>query len=466
MEILLNVCLAIFAGMIIARVIEPLGLPSVTGYLVAGVLIGPYCLGHLSDLIGFGFGSMEEVETLQLVSKVALGFIAFSIGSEFRLEHLRHIGKQATVIAIFQAIAATVLVDGVLIALHFLLPDVIPLPAALVLGAIATATAPAATIMVIKQYKAKGPLTSILLPIVALDDAVGLIVFAISFGIAGALVSGELSIFSILVNPLLEIIGSLLVGAIFGFILAKIMDIFHRRDRRVCLALTFVFMTVAICMKPIVIGPVHFSFSSLLTCMMLGTVFCNVTTLKRSTTVMEETDHWTNIVFVIFFVISGAELELDVFLQWGVVLAGVLYILARSAGKYFGARISAKVVGCSDTIQKNLGITLLPQAGVALGMAVTAQSLGGDVGNLVRNITLMAVLIYELGGPLLTKMALIRAGEITPENAKPKLQTVKKAQAEAARIAAQQETTTYTPCDSDQTDDANHSVGNASTPKR
>ncbi|MBO5269142.1 MAG: cation:proton antiporter [Clostridia bacterium] len=451
MEVLLNICLAIFAGLIIARLIEPLGLPSVTGYLVAGVLIGPYCLGRLSDFIGFGFGTMEEVESLQLISKIALGFIAFSIGSEFRLEHLRHIGKQATVIAILQAVTATVLVDAALIGLHFLLPDVIPLPAAIVLGAIATATAPAATMMVIKQYKAKGPLTSILLPIVALDDAVGLIVFAVSFGIAKALVVGEIDIFSILVNPMLEIVCSLLLGAIFGFILAKIMNIFHRYDRRVCLALTFVFMTVAICMQSIALGPIHISFSSLLTCMMLGTVFCNVTSVKRSTTVMEETDHWTTIVFVVFFVISGAELELSVFLQWGVVVAGILYIIARSLGKYYGARISSKMMGCSDTIQKYLGITLLPQAGVALGMAVTAQQLGNECGTLVRNITLMAVLIYELVGPLLTKISLIKAGEIAPENAQPKLQTVKKAEAaaaaQAAANAAATQATTYTPCD-------------------
>ena len=435
MEILLNVCLAIFAGLIIARLLEPLGLPSVTGYLLAGVLIGPYCLGRLSDFIGFGFGTMEQVETLQLISKVALGFIAFSIGSEFRLEHLRHIGKQATVIAIFQALAATVLVDGALIALHFAFPDVLPLPAAIVLGAIATATAPAATMMVIKQFKAKGPLTDILLPIVALDDAVGLIVFAVSFGIAKALVSGEIDVFSILVNPLLEIVCSLLLGAIFGFILAKIMNIFHRYDRRICLALAFVFLTVAICMKDFHFlgGRIHLTFSSLLTCMMLGTVFCNVTTRKRSTRVMDETDHWVNIILVTFFVISGAELELDIFLQIGVVITGIVYIIARSLGKYFGARISAKMVGCSDTIQKYLGITLLPQAGVALGMAVTAMQLGGESGSLVRNITLFAVLIYELVGPLFTKISLVHAGEIEPENRKPKLETVKaKMEKEAA----------------------------------
>ena len=438
MEVLLNICLAIFAGLIIARLLEPLGLPSVTGYLLAGVLIGPYCLGHLSEFVGFGFGTMEQVETLQLISKVALGFIAFSIGNEFRLEHLKHIGKQATIIAIFQALAATVLVDGALIALHFAFPDVLPLPAAIILGAIATATAPAATMMVIKQFKAKGPLTNILLPIVALDDAVGLIVFAVSFGIAKAVQSGEIDLFSILVNPLLEIVCSLLLGAIFGFVLAKIMNIFHRYDRRICLALAFVFLTVAICMKDFHFlgGRIHIAFSSLLTCMMLGTVFVNTTTEKRSVRVMDETDHWTNIVLITFFVISGAELELDVFLQIGVVITGIVYIITRSLGKYYGARISAKMVGCGDTIQKYLGITLLPQAGVALGMAVTATQLGGESGSLVRNITLFAVLIYELVGPLLTKIALIHAGEIQPENRKPKLETVKTKMIKEAEAAA------------------------------
>ena len=446
MVILLNISLAILAGLIIARLIEPLGLPSVTGYLVAGVLIGPYCLGRISDLIGFGFSNMETVHSLQLISEVALGFIAFSIGSEFRLDALRQTGKQATVIAIFQAIAATAIVDVALIALHFIFPETISVAAAITLGAIATATAPAATLMVIRQYKAKGPLTSLLLPVVALDDAVGLIVFAISFGIAKGLVSGQVDIFSILVNPLVEIAVSLLVGAFFGFILAKIMDIFHRKDRRVCLAITFVFLTVGLCMTSFSIGHIHVGFSPLLTCMMLGTVFCNVTTLKRSTYVMEETDHWTNVVFVIFFVISGAELELSVFLNVSVVIAGILYIVARSLGKYYGSLFSAKVMKCDPMIQKYLGITLLPQAGVTLGMTITALQLGGTDGALIRNITLFAVLIYELFGPLFTKLSLIAAGEITEENRKPKLETV--AQKQAAEAKKAQEAAQEAPAES------------------
>lgn len=443
MVILLNISLAILAGLIIARLIEPLGLPSVTGYLVAGVLIGPYCLGRLLSFTDIGFSSMADIEALRLISEVALGFIAFSIGQEFRLEELKHTGKQATVIAIVQALTATVLVDAVLIGLHYVYPDAISLPAAITLGAIATATAPAATLMVIRQYKAKGPLTSILLPVVALDDAVGLIVFAVSFGVAKALVSGSPDIYSILVNPLLEIVASFVIGAILGYILSLIMNIFHRRSRRQILGITFVFITVAICMTSFTFGHIHIGFSPLLTCMMLGTMFCNTTSIKRSTTVMEETDHWTNIVFVIFFVISGAELELSVFTNAGVVIAGILYIVARSLGKYFGSLFSAKMVKCAPMIQKYLGITLLPQAGVALGMTITAMQLGTTDGQLIRNITLFAVLIYELFGPLFTKMSLVAAGEIAKEDSKPKLQTVKKAQQIAAAKASEEHAMAY-----------------------
>lgn len=410
MSTLLSVSIALFAGLMMTRLFKPLKLPSVTAYLIAGVLIGPYCVGAL-HIDGVGFTSAAAVSSLSLVSEVALGFIAFSIGNEFRLDELKHTGKQALVIGVLQALAATLFVDLALFAVHLLMPDKLSLSQLITLGSIATATAPAATLMVVRQYKAKGPLTNLLLPIVALDDAVGLIVFAVSFGIAKTLISGSIDLVSILVNPFMEIICSLLLGALMGWILTQLEKMFNSNTNRLNLTIAFVFLTASLSMLDFHIGAVHISFSSLLVCMMLGTVFCNTCPLSHD--LMEGADKWTSPLFALFFVISGAELELGVFADGAIVFIGVVYIIFRSLGKYFGAFSSAKMVHCEPSICKYLGITLLPQAGVALGMCTTAMQLG-EQGRLIRNITLFAVLIYELVGPLLTRQALLAAGDIQP----------------------------------------------------
>ena len=410
MSILLSVSIALLAGLLMTRVFKPFKLPAVTAYLIAGVLIGPYCLGALG-IDGLGLTSMNAAHKLSLVSEVALGFIAFSIGSEFRLEDLKRTGKQTLVIGVFQALAATVLVDLALFVLYLIMPDKISVPQLLTLGAIATATAPAATLMVVRQYKAKGPLTNLLLPIVALDDAVGLIVFAVSFGVAKTLVSGQVDLVSIIVNPLVEIVCSLVLGAIMGWILTQLEKLFNSNTNRLNMTIAFVFLTVSLSMLDFHVGPVHISFSSLLVCMMLGTVFCNICPLSHD--LMEASEKWTAPLSALFFVISGAELELSVFTDIAIVICGVVYIVFRSLGKYFGAYASAKATKCEPKIYKYLGITLLPQAGVALGMCTTAMQLG-EQGNLIRNITLFAVLIYELVGPLMTREALKAAGDIHP----------------------------------------------------
>ncbi len=410
MATLLSVSIALLAGLLMTRAFKPLKLPSVTAYLIAGVLIGPYCLGALG-IDGIGFPTMERVHLLSLISEVALGFIAFSIGNEFRLEDLKKTGKQAFAIGILQAFAATLLVDLALLVVHFIMPDKLSVSQLLTLGAIATATAPAATLMVVRQYKAKGPLTDLLLPIVALDDAVGLIVFAVSFGIAKTLVVGEIDLISILVNPLVEIVCSLLLGAIMGWVLTQLEKLFNSNTNRLNLTIAVVFLTAAISMLDFHVGPVHISFSSLLVCMMLGTIFCNICPLSED--LMGATDKWTSPLFAIFFVISGAELELSVFTDWAIVVIGIVYILFRCLGKYYGTWFSAKLTHCAPQIQKYLGITLFPQAGVALGMCTVAMQLG-EQGTLIRNITLFAVLIYEIVGPLLTRQALTAAGDIKP----------------------------------------------------
>ena len=408
-----------FAGLLMSRVVKPLQLPAVTGYLVAGLLIGPFVLGAL-HIDGLGFTSLEQVDRLKPISEVALGFIAFAIGNEFRISQLKTIGKQATVVAIIQALSATLFVDASLIVLHFLMPDKVTVPVAITLGAVATATAPAATLMVVNQYKAKGPLVDILLPIVALDDAVGLVVFAVSFGIAKSISSGAaVSIISVLLNPLLEVTASFALGTILGLIYTFIEKFFHSRSKRLSVAITFVIFAVAF-------SKLHFSFpgteveigfSSLLVCMMLATVFCNI--CPSSEELMAKTDRWTAPLFILFFVVSGAELDLSVFKYGSVVLIGVVYIVFRSAGKILGAAFSSRLMKCSSTIQKWLGLTLLPQAGVALGMSITVSSQLGQEGRIIRSIILFSVLIYELVGPLLTKIALTNAGEISPKELNP-----------------------------------------------
>ncbi len=412
MSELLSLSVAMFAGLMMTRLLGKLKLPDVTSYLIAGVLIGPCCIGAL-HIPGLGFGSAEELEGLNLISLVSLGFIAFSIGNEFRLSQLRETGRQALVIGVLQAVAATLLVDAALLLVCLVAPHALSVPAAITLGAIAAATAPAATLMVVRQYKAKGPLTDLLLPIVALDDAVGLVLFAVSFGIAEALGSGSVDAFSVAVNPLLEILGSLVLGALAGWVLTLLERLFHSNRNRVAMTIGFVFLTVALSKLDLPLGKATLGFSPLLVCMMLGSVFCNLCPLSDE--IMERADKWSSPLMVLFFVLSGAELELGVFAKLSSVLIGLVYILSRCLGKYFGARESSRMMGCEHKVVKYLGITLWPQAGVALGMCVTAAQLPGD-GPLIRNIVLFAVLVYELAGPVMTKWALTKAGDIKPKS--------------------------------------------------
>ena len=410
MEVLIQLSVCLVGGLMLSRVAKKLNLPAVTAYLVAGLLLGPYCIGALG-VPGFGFESMEAVEVLGIMSQVALGFIAFTIGNEFRLEQLKHMGRQAVVVGIAQAVFTTVLVDIALIVLHFINPELISISSAITLGAIASATAPAATLMVVRQYKADGPLTKLLLLVVAIDDAVGLVLFSASFGVAAALESGSVSLTSVIFEPLIEIVLSLVLGSLTGLVLYWIERFFHSRSKRLSISIAFVLLTVGLSMIKFEVAGIHCGFSLLLVCMMCGTIFCNVCDFSEE--LMARIDSWTAPLFVLFFVLSGAELDLKVIVNPMVLLIGVVYILSRSAGKYSGSYLSCAATKCSDLITKNLGITLLPQAGVALGMAITAQTLSD--GAVVRNVVLFSVLVYELVGPALTKRALIAAGEIKPE---------------------------------------------------
>ncbi len=406
------ICMAVcvIGGLLMSRVAKKLHLPAVTAYLIAGLLLGPFCLGRL-NFLGFGFNTLAQAEDFTILSQAALGFIAFAIGNEFRLSQLKTMGKQAITVGILQAVITTVVVDLALIALHLVYPNALSLPSAITLGAIAAATAPAATLMVVKQYKADGPLTKLLLLVVAIDDAVGLILFSASFGIAQALEMGNVNLTAVVVEPILEILLSFTLGAAAGYLLYFTEKFFHSRSKRMSLSVAFVLLTVGLSMVEFQIGPIHCGFSLLLVCMMTGTVFCNICDFSEE--LMGRVDRWTAPLNILFFVISGAELDLTIFGSPLILLVGIVYIIFRSLGKYLGADISCRISHADHKITKNLGITLLPQAGVALGMAQTAVLLSD--GTMVRNVVLFSVLIYELVGPMLTKMALIRAGEINPE---------------------------------------------------
>ncbi len=413
MSLLLSTAFALTAGLLMTRAFKytagrrGIMFPDVTAFLIAGVLVGPYVLGRF----GLGFRTSDELAGVGILSNIALGFIAFDIGSEFRAAGLKEMGKSALFIGIFQALMATILVDGALILLSMKLGnDILPVPAAITLGAIASATAPAATLMVVRQFKAKGPVTDLLLPIVALDDAAGLVIFAVSMGIAQAMIGGTVNVISVVLNPVIEIVCSLALGSLMGYILTMLEKLFFSNSNRLSMTIAFVMMTIALSSREMYIGSVRIAFSSLLVCMTLGTVFCNM--CEYSADIMHRSERWSAPLYAVFFVLSGARLELSVMGDVAVMLIGAVYILVRCAGKYLGASFSSSVMECSENVRKYLGITLFPQAGVALGMVVSAQSLGHEMGGLIRNIILFSVLVYELVGPMMTRMALTAAGEI------------------------------------------------------
>lgn len=388
MNMLLALSLALIVGLFFSRIIRLIHLPNVTAYLVGGLLVGPSVLGLLPQ---------DAVASLSVLTDVALGFIAYSIGAEFRLSYLRQIGSKPIVITLFEGLCAVALVDVALIAMGF------PLPLCLMLGAIAAATAPAATLMVVRQYKARGPVCSMLLPVVAMDDALCLMAFSISSAIAAAIYSGEaLTVQSMLISPLLQIAGSLLLGAGIGLVQALAARFFHSRGNMLSLTIAAVLGGLALCEM--------WDLSSLLVCMMIGAVMINLS--PASNKIIEQCDRFTPPLFMLFFVLSGADLNLSVLPTVG--LLGVSYLLFRSLGKWVGAFIGSSLVKAEPNVRKYLGYTLLPQAGVAIGMTQLAMQVIPEYGVTVRAVILAGTLVYELVGPVITKVALTKAGEIAP----------------------------------------------------
>ena len=421
-ESLLSLAVAMTFGLLLTRLMKILKMPNVTGYLIAGLIVGPHLLGFIGDENAeifnvFGLAAGKSVfgtasfSSGSVITSIALGFIAFSIGTSFELKQMKLLGKSVVVITLSQALLTALLVDAALIIVAIAAPEVCPMPVAILLGAIATATAPAATLLVVRQYKAKGPVTNTLLPVVAMDDAVGLMVFSVSFAIAEVMLEGKGFGAGTFFDPLIEIAASLGLGAGLGGIVALGTIFFKSRANRIGIELAAVFSGVALSSI--------WGLSNLLVCMMAGAVFCNLHKGDEKLTTFSE--RWTAPLFMLFFVISGAELNLAVVPLVGII--GIVYLVVRSIGKYSGALLGAAVVKADTNVKKYLGLTLLPQAGVAIGMANTvadsfASTPHAYVGTQIMTVVLCATLIYELVGPVITKWALTRSGEIHPDTEK------------------------------------------------
>ena len=418
MNQILCIALALFVGLLSSRLMKLIRLPNVTGYLLSGILFGPFVLGKYIG--GWSIDNPEtSINAIKWISEIALGFIAFTIGCSFRKEAIQHVGKRVVIITLFEALGGSVLVIGGLFVAHIFLKDQLPVSLILTFGAIAAATAPAATLMVIRQYKAKGPVVDTLIPVVAFDDAVALIAFAILFSIAKTL-SGNaaLSVMDILVWPLVEIFGSLALGALLGLGISLGFRFFKSRANRSILIITAIFIVVGLSMLAKTYGW-KVSISSLLACMMIGAIFVNFR--EDASRTIERIDGITPPLYMLFFVISGASLDITIFASKGaliLVVIALVYVFARCAGKWLGSFFGSKATHSDPAVKKYLGFTLFPQAGVAIGLATTANQTFPDANqaSLVLAVILTATIIYELAGPVITKIALKKAGEITEES--------------------------------------------------
>ena len=422
------VAILLLVALLSTRLVRILKLPNVTGYIVTGIIMGPFVFGLLFN--NFTYDGIKEsiiykhVNTINWVSSVALGFIAFNIGTSFKKATIKALGKRVLIITVLEALGATVLVLSILLILHFIFPQYISIELALTLAAIASATAPAATLMVIKQYQARGPLVDTLLPVVALDDAAALILFAVFFQLANTFASGvPISIYTIILKPLIEIAISLAVGVVLGLLISFMNRFFKSRNNRLiwCIFSVFAALGIYYLFKSNYLG--NFELSSLLICMTAGSIYTNF--VSDSNRTLDVMDRFTSPIYMMFFVISGASLDLTIFFDKNgliVLIIALTYVVFRFLGKWLGAFTGASITRCEPKIKKYLGFALIPQAGVAIGLATTAYTLFNKnpdtayAGSLILAIILTSTLIYELIGPMVAKFALNKAGEIPKEN--------------------------------------------------
>lgn len=426
MNQILCIAIALFVGLLSSRLMKLLRLPNVTGYLISGIIFGPYVLGQYIGGWTTDTTSATSIQAIGWISEIALGFIAFTIGCSFKASSLKAVGKRVVIITLFEALGGALVTIGGLLIAYIFLKDTLPLSIILTLGAIACATAPAATLMVIKQYKARGPVVDTLIPVVAFDDAVALIAFSVLFSISRSLAAAtNLSIVGVIVVPLIEIAASLGLGAVLGFLVSFGCKFFKSRANRMIMAIASILVVVGLSMLASNMGwkifGEDFTFSSLLACMMIGAIFINFRADAQRT--IERLDQFTPPLYMLFFVISGANLNITIFASKDavlVVIIAAIYIVMRSVGKWSGAYASSKLTKSEPTVQKYLGFTLLPQAGVAIGLATTASQTFAKLGfekesSLVLAVILTATIVYELVGPMITKIALTKAGEISRE---------------------------------------------------
>jgi len=387
MNALFYVAAAMLGGLLMTRLTRLIHLPNVTAYLLAGVLIGPYVL----NLVG-----NTSLEGMGVITECALGFIAFSIGDEFKLKNLKAIGKTALTITALESLCAVIFTMSITMILGFE-PIV-----CIMLGALSASTAPAATLLIVRQYKAQGPLTNMLLPVVAADDATGLIAYSICVSIAKGIVNHDAFSFTgTVLLPLLQIAEALVLGAVLGILLAVAHKYFRSHTNRMSLCIAFVMIGVGIAD--------YFGISNLLLCMALGAVYVNI--FNDHERILGCIDDWTYPLFLLFFVISGAELNLTTLPKVGLI--GIVYILVRFGGKFFGAWLGGTITKQPKVVKDNLGWALMPQAGVAIGMAtMVLKQLPPEYSQIIQTVILSATLVYEIAGPLAAKSALQRAGEI------------------------------------------------------
>ncbi len=397
---LIYICVGLFLCLIAGKIVKQFKLPNVTGYILIGLLAGVvFGTSQLEHLFGTDVAHQMVVK-FDVIKDLATGFIAFSIGTEFEFKYIKKLGKTPIVIACLESLAATVFVT---VGIYIVTGNI---QLALIMGAIAAATDPAATILVVKQYKAKGPVSKNLIPVVAIDDATALMSYGICVAIAKTL-TGHFSMMTV-IEPIKEIFGAILFGVVMGLIFTVLIHYFTGRGNRLAITISMVALTVSLSHVP------ELNFSPLLACMAMSMTVVN--TSSRWGPVFEQMDRMTPPVFMLFFFVTGAGMDLRVLPTIGVI--GVVYIVVRVIGKLVGANIGARICHAHENVRKYLGIGLIPQAGVAIGLAMMCSSVVPQYANQITAVVVCGTIIYELVGPIITKIMLVKSGEIKPENSK------------------------------------------------
>lgn len=386
LDILTKLAITLAIGFVFGKAARALKLPNVSGYLIGGLLISPSL---------FGIFNNDELNSLTFISEIALSFIAFSIGSEFVISEMKKYGKKVFIITLAEVLGAVLIVFSVM---YFILKQ--DFVFSIIIASMSAATAPAATLLVMRQYRAYGPVTKTLLPVVALDDVFGIIIFGIAMALSKVKLSGEVSVLQMIYLPLKEILGSLALGVIIGLLLSVITRKMNIRDDLQILSLIAVFIGIGLSNL--------FGFSSLLTNIVIGTTLVNL--MPRANKVFDSVNDLSTPFYLLFFTLAGASLDLSVLVTVGII--GIVYIFCRGIGKYLGAWIGGRAVKAEKTVQKYLGLGLLPQGGVSIGLSVLVRQQLPEYAVPITTIIMFSVLIYETLGPIFGKAAISLAGEI------------------------------------------------------